>query len=93
MLSRESNNGTALNNNTIFNPFEALLEGSNSSSSSSSSSEQERNESGTGFGFFNDSSLGNDSMSPFMTPSLQSNETVDILKLLELLQGGSNGGI
>jgi len=90
MISKESNNGTTLNNNTIFNPFEALFGGSNSSSSSSSGGE--RNDSGTGLGFFNDSSLGNDSLNPFMMTTLQNNETIDILKLLELLQGSGNGG-
>ncbi|HKO65076.1 MAG TPA: hypothetical protein VJU13_07720, partial [Candidatus Nitrosocosmicus sp.] len=88
MLSREGNNGTTLNNNTNFNPFEALFGGSNNSSSSGG----ERNETGTGFGFFNDSSLGNHSSSSSLMPFLQSNETVDILKLLELLQGKGAGG-
>ena len=91
MLSKESNNGTTMNNNTTFNPFEALFGGSNSSSSNSSSG-GDRNDSGTGLGFFNDSSLGNDSLNPFMMTTLQNNETIDILKLLELLQGSGNGG-
>jgi photosystem II reaction center protein PsbP len=84
MLLKESNNGTSTNN-TIFNTFEALFGGSNSSNSGG-----ERND--TGLGFFNDSSLGNDSLSSFMEPTLQSNETIDILKLLELLQGGAGAG-
>ena len=89
MLSKEGNNGTTLNNNTIFNPFEALFGSSNSSSSSSGG---ERNHSGTGLGFFNNNSIGNDSLNPFMISNIQSNETIDILKLLELLQGSGNGG-
>ena len=88
MISKESNNGTTMNNNTTFNPFEALFGGSNSSSSSGG----DRNDSGTGLGFFNNNSLGNDSLNPFMIPNIQSNETIDILKLLELLQGSGNGG-
>jgi hypothetical protein len=45
----------------------------------------------TGLGFYNNGSFGNDSSSSFMAPDLQSNKTVDILKILELLQGGSGG--
>ena len=84
MFLNESNNGTASNGTTIFNPFEALFGGVGSSSNSSG----EGND--TGFGFYNNGSFGNDSSSSFMVPDLQNNETVDILRMLELLQGGGN---
>ena len=79
MLLNETNNGTASGDTTIFNPFEALFGGGNRS---------EGND--TSLGSFYNGSFGNDSLSSFMTPNLQSNETVDILKLLELLRGGGN---
>lgn len=44
----------------------------------------------TGLGF-NDSSFGNDSSNSFMGPNSQSHETVDILRMLEFLQGGGSG--
>jgi hypothetical protein len=88
MLSIGSNNSTTSTENTIFNTFEALFGGSNSNISSSGG---ERNETGTRFGFFNDSSLGNHSSSSSLMPTLQGNETVDILKLLELLQSSGRG--
>jgi len=72
MFLNKSNNGTALNDTTIYNPFEALFGGND-----------------TGLGFFNNSSFGNDSSNSFMGPNSQSNETVDILRMLEFLQGGS----
>ncbi len=84
MFLNESNNGTASNDTTIFNPFEALFGGVGSSSNSSG----EGND--TGFGLYNNGSFGNDSSSTFMMPDLQKNETVDILRMLELLQGGGN---
>ena len=84
MFLNESNNGTASNGTTIFNPFEALFGGVGSSSNSSG----EGND--TDFGFYNNGSFGNDSSSSFMVPDLQNNETVDILRMLELLQGGGN---
>lgn len=92
MFLNESNNGTASNDTTIFNPFEALFGGSLGGSSSNSSGNigDERNE--TGLGLFNNGYFRNDSLNSFMTPNLQSNETVDILKLLELLRGGGGGG-
>jgi hypothetical protein len=88
MLSRGSNNGTISTDNTIFNTFEALFGGSNNNISSSGG---ELNETGTELGFFNDSSLGNHSSSSSLMPTLQGNETVDILKLLELLQSSGRG--
>ena len=84
MFLNESNNGTASNGTTIFNPFEALFGGVGSSSNSSG----EGND--TDFGFYNNGSFGNDSSSSFMVPDLQNNETIDILRMLELLQGGGN---
>ena len=72
MFLNKSNNGTALNDTTIYNPFEALFGGND-----------------TGLGFFNNSSFGNDSSNSFMGPNSQSNETADILRMLEFLQGGS----
>ena len=84
MFLNESNNGTASNGTTIFNPFETLFGGVGSSSNSSG----EGND--TDFGFYNNGSFGNDSSSSFMVPDLQNNETVDILRMLELLQGGGN---
>ena len=84
MFLNESNNGTASSDTTIFNPFEVLFGGSSSSSNSSG----EGND--TSLGFFNNGSFGNDSSSSFMVPYLKSNETVDILRMLELLQGGGN---
>ncbi len=84
MFLNESNNGTASNGTTIFNPFKALFGGVGSSSNSSG----EGND--TGFGFYNNGSFGNDSSSSFMVPDLQNNETVDILRMIELLQGGGN---
>ncbi len=84
MVLNESNNGTASNGTTIFNPFEALFGGVGSSSNSSG----EGND--TGFGFYHNGSFGNDSSSSFMVPDLQNNETIDILRMLELLQGGGN---
>jgi len=72
MFLKKSNNGTALNDTTIYNPYEALFGGND-----------------TGLGIFNDSSFGNDSSSSFMGPNSQSHETVDILRMLEFLQGGS----
>jgi len=90
MFLNESNNGTASNDTTIFNPFEALFGGSfGGSSNSSGNIGDEGND--TGLGFFNNGYFGNDSLNSFMTPNLQSNETVDILKLLELLRGGGGG--
>jgi hypothetical protein len=80
MFSNGSSNGTATTDNTIFNSFKALFGGSNSSSDGEGNV--------TGLGFFNSDSSGNDSLSSSMTPTLQNNETVDILKLLELLRGG-----
>ena len=85
MFSNESNNGNASNDTTTFNPFEALF---GRVSSSSSNSSVEGNE--TGLGFYNNGSFGNDPLSSFMVPDLQNNETVDILRMLELLQGGGN---
>lgn len=79
MFLNESNNGTASNDTTIFNPFEALF---------GRSSIGEGNH--TGLGFFNNGSFGNDSSSSFMMPDLQNNETVDILRMLELLRGGGS---
>ena len=46
-------------------------------------------ENDSGLGFFNNGSIGNDSSNPFMGSNSQSNETVDILRMLEFLQGGS----
>ncbi len=80
MLLNESNNGTASSDTTIFNPFKVLFGGSRSSG--------EGND--TSLGFFNNGSFGNDSSSPFMVPDLQSNETVNLLKMLGLLHGGGN---
>ena len=82
MFLNESNNDTASNDTTIFNPFEALFGGVGSSNSSG----EEGND--AGYGLYNNGSFGNDSSSSFMMPDLQNNETVDILKMLELLQGG-----
>ncbi|CAN5891536.1 hypothetical protein BH23THE1_BH23THE1_32820 [soil metagenome] len=81
MFLNEISNGTAPNDTTLFNPFEALFGGGIGS---------EGND--TGPGFFNNGSFGNDSSHASMMPDSQSNdtETVDILKMLELLQGGGN---
>jgi hypothetical protein len=88
MFSNESNNGTASSNNTIFSIFEALFGGGNSSFGNNNINGVGND---TGLGFYNNGSFGNDSSSSFMAPDLQSNKTVDILKILELLQGGSGG--
>jgi len=93
MFLIKSNNGTASNDTTIFNPFEGLCGGSFGGSSSSSNSSGKIGDEGndTGLGFFNNGYFRNDSLNSFMTPNSQSNETVDILKLLELLRGGGGG--
>jgi hypothetical protein len=83
MFLNESNNGTASNGTTIFDPFEALFGGVGSSKSSGEGND-------TGFGFYNNGSFGNDSSSSFVMPDLQNNEKVDILRMIELLQGGGN---
>ncbi len=83
MFLNESNNGTASSNTTNFNPFGSLFGGSSSSSSSGEGND-------TSLGFFNNGSLRNDSSSSFTVPYLKSNETVDILRMLELLQGGGS---
>ena len=88
MFSNESNNGTASSNNTIFSLFEALFGGGNSSIGNNNINGVVNN---TGLDFYNNGSFGNNSSSSFMAPDLQSNKTVDILKILELLQGGSGG--
>ena len=75
MFLNQSNNGTAaLNDTKIYNPFEALFGGA-------------RND--TGLGFSNNDSFGTDSSDSFMEPNSQSNETLDILRMLEFLQSGS----
>ena len=76
MFLNESNNGSAPNDTTIFNPFEALFGGAGND---------------TGIGLSNNDSFGTDSSNSFMEPNSQSNETLDILKMLEFLQGGSSG--
>ncbi len=86
MFLNESNNGTASSNTTNFNPFGSLF-GSGSFDGSSGNSSEGND---TGLGFFNNGSFGNGSLSSFITPNLKSNETVDILKLLELLQGSGS---
>ena len=91
MFLNKSNNGTASNDTTIFNPFEALFGGSFGGSGSNSSGNIGAEGNDTGLGFFNNGYFRNDSLNSFMTPNLQSNETVDILKLLELLRGGGGG--
>ncbi|MDN5845722.1 MAG: hypothetical protein L0H53_05540, partial [Candidatus Nitrosocosmicus sp.] len=87
MFLNEISNGTAPNDTAIFNPFEALFGGSSGSGSGSIGQGND-----TGLGFFNNSSFGNDTFHSFMMPDSQSNdtETVDILRMLELLQGGVN---
>jgi hypothetical protein len=84
MFLNEIRNGTAPNDTTLFNPFEALFGGGIGSSGG------EGND--TDLGFFNNGSFGNDSSHASMMPDSQNNdtETVDILKMLELLQGGGN---
>jgi hypothetical protein len=83
MFLNEISNDTAPNDTTLFNPFEALFGGGIGSGG-------EGND--TDLGFFNNGSVGNDSSHGSMMPDSQSNdtETVDILKMLELLQGGGN---
>ena len=94
MFLNQPNNSTAPNDTTMFNPFEALFGGGGIGSSGgvigNGSGSDEGND--TGLGFFNNGSFGNNSSHSFMMPNLQSNDTglVDILKMLELLQGGSN---
>jgi hypothetical protein len=78
MFLNENNNGTSLNDTKIFNPFEALL-GSGGAGND------------TGFSFPNNDSFGTDSSNSFMAPNSQDNETLDILRMLEFLQGGSSG--
>ena len=75
MFLNESKNATALNDTTIFNPFETLFGGAGN---------------GTGIGFSNNESFGTDSSNSFMGPNSHGNETLDILRMLELLQGGSS---
>ncbi|HEX7207577.1 MAG TPA: PsbP-related protein [Nitrososphaeraceae archaeon] len=77
MFRNESKNGTALNDTTIVNPFEALFGGAGND---------------TGLGFSNNDSFGFDSSNSFMEPNSQGNETLDILRMLEFLQGGSSSG-
>ena len=88
MFSNASNNGTASSNNTIFNLFEALFGGGNSSTVNNNINGVGND---TGLDFYNNGSFGNNSSSSFMAPDLQNNKTVDILKILELLQGGGGG--
>ena len=76
MILNESNNGTALNDTTIFDPFEALFGGAGND---------------TGIGFSNNDSFRTNSSNSFMEPNSQGNETLDILRMLEFLQGGSSG--
>jgi hypothetical protein len=76
MFLNESNNGTAVNDTTIFNPFEALFGGAGND---------------TSLGFSNNDSFGTGSSNSFMEPNSQGNETLDILRMLEFLQGGSSG--
>jgi hypothetical protein len=83
LFFNESNNGTASSNTTNFYPFGSLFSGSSSSNSSGEGND-------TSLGFFNNGSLRNDSSSSFTVPYLKSNETVDILRMLELLQGGGS---
>ena len=75
MFLKESNNGTAVNDTTIFNPFEAIFGGAGND---------------TSLGFSNNDSFGTGSSNSFMEPNPQGNETLDILIMLELLQGGSS---
>jgi hypothetical protein len=75
MFLNENNNGTSLNDTKIFNPFEALF-GRGAGND-------------TGFGFPNNDSFGTNSSNSFMAPNSQGNETLDILRMLEFLQGGS----
>ena len=83
MFLNEIRNGSAPNDTTLFNPFEALFGGGIGSGGDGND---------TRLGFFNNGSFGNDSSHASMMPDSQSNdtETVDILKMLELLQGGGN---
>ena len=76
MFLNESNNGTALHDTTIFNPFETLFGGAGND---------------TGLGFSNNDSFGTDSSNSSMESNSQSNGTLDILRMLEFLQGGSSG--
>ncbi|TVP40268.1 hypothetical protein [Candidatus Nitrosocosmicus arcticus] len=48
-------------------------------------------ENDSGLDYFNNGSIGNDSSNSLMGPNSQSNETVDILRMLEFLQGGGSG--
>ena len=88
MFSNASNNGATSGNNTIFSLFEALFGGGNSSSGNNNINGVGND---TSLDFYNNGSFGNNTSSSFMAPDLQSNKTVDILKILELLQGGSGG--
>ena len=76
MFLNESNNGTAVNDTTIFNPFEAIFGGAGNNTSLS---------------FSNNDSFGTGSSNSFVEPNPQGNETLDILRMLELLQGDSSG--
>ena len=84
MFLNESNNGTASSNTTIFNPFESLFGGVVVVAIAAVKEMTLVLVSLTMVHF------GNDSSSSFMMPYLKSNETVDILRMLELLQGGGS---
>ena len=71
MFLNETNNGTASNHTTIFNPFEALFGGSLGGSSSNSSGNIGDEGNDTGLGFFNNGHFRNDSLNSFMTPNLK----------------------
>jgi len=85
MFLNQSSNSTEPRNNTIFNPFEALF----GDGGSSANSTDEGIDSG-GLGFFNNDSFGNASSSSLIPHDLRGNETIDVLRMLETLQGGGS---